>query len=339
MTGTALDGILVQWGDRLFYPGNRRVRPSTTPKLQASNSSRRADAIRKRIAATVTRRAPQVMVKVTGGGRGMNAIAAHFRYITKHGRLAWEDDRGLSFEGKEALRDLADQWRFGGAYLPDEADRREAFNIMLSMPRGTDPQAVLEAARRFAKTELSAHRYVMVLHDHQANPHVHLSVKATAIDGHRLNPRKADLQRWRETFAEKLRELGVDAEATRQATRGAARRHPELWQMQAGDSGRLRKTRKSEINGEAAQATRHDALEAWAQIGTALAASDSEDDRSLAVDIRRFVLESPVFRGLLDTERAKVGWSRSDVDRPVDRSATNSSGQPSRNSPPIQPDR
>ena len=35
----------------------------------------------------VVRRAPQVMVKVTGGGRSMAAIAAHFRYISKNGRL------------------------------------------------------------------------------------------------------------------------------------------------------------------------------------------------------------------------------------------------------------
>ena len=38
----------------------------------------------------------------------------------------------------------------------------------------------------------------MVLHDHQANPHVHLSVRAESKNGRRLNPRKTDLQRWRE---------------------------------------------------------------------------------------------------------------------------------------------
>lgn len=43
---------------------------------------------------------------------------------------------------------------------------------MLSMPRGTDPLAVPRAAREFAKVELADHKYVMVLHDHQANPRV-----------------------------------------------------------------------------------------------------------------------------------------------------------------------
>ena len=78
------------------------------------------------------------MVKVTGGGRGMKAIAAHFRYISKNGRLDIEDERGDVSRGKEALRDLADDWRFGGTLIDDVSERREAFNIMLSMPRGTD---------------------------------------------------------------------------------------------------------------------------------------------------------------------------------------------------------
>jgi hypothetical protein len=43
--------------------------------------------------------------------------------------------------GKDTLRDLADDWLFGGTLIADEAEvgqRREAYNIMLSMPRGTD---------------------------------------------------------------------------------------------------------------------------------------------------------------------------------------------------------
>src|SRR6478609_1146352 len=113
---------------------------------------------------------------------------------------------------------------------------------MLSMPRGTaDGLTVLRAAREFAGEELAGHKYVMVLHDHQANPHVHISVRAESRHGNRLNPRKADLQRWRETFAEKLRGWGIEAEATRQATRGATRNYPSLWQAKARDEGRLRK--------------------------------------------------------------------------------------------------
>ena len=134
---------LVEWGDRLFYPGNRIVK-ANTPRLHWGTS--RATMIRHRIEAIV-RRAPQVMVKVTGGGRGMKATAAHFRYITRNGRLEIEDDRGAVEHGKEALHDIERQWRFGGAYIGDLGQRREAFNVMLSMPRGTDPESVRFAAR------------------------------------------------------------------------------------------------------------------------------------------------------------------------------------------------
>jgi hypothetical protein len=87
----------------------------------------------------------------------------------------------------------------GGTLIDDIGDRRAAFNIMLSMPSGADPLSVQHAAREFAKIELADHKYVMVLHDHQANPFVHISVRAESKHGKRLNPRKADLHRWRET--------------------------------------------------------------------------------------------------------------------------------------------
>jgi hypothetical protein len=287
-----IDGILITWGDRLFYPGNRVVKVKPQPRLSGEAARQRAAAIRKRIEATVVRRAPQVMVKVTGGGRGMKAIAAHFRYISKNGRLEIEDQRGETMRGKDALYDLAEEWCFGGSLIPDEAEpghRREAFNIMLSMPRGTDPLAVQRAAREFAQAELADHKYVMVLHDHQANPHVHISVRAESRHGKRLNPRKADLHRWRETFAEKLRGHGIEAEATRQATRGSRQNYDPLWRLKARQDGRLRTTKPETKSGARALATRTDATEAWRQLGQALAKSGDPRDRALSTAIDEFV--------------------------------------------------
>lgn len=290
-----IDGVLITWGDRLFYPGNRVVKAKPQPRFSGDAARLRADAIRKRIEATVVRRAPQVMVKVTGGGRGMRAIGAHFRYISKNGRLEIEDQRGETMRGKDSLRDLADEWRLGGSRIPDEAGpdhRREAYNIMLSMPRGVDPLTVQWAVREFAKVELADHKFVMVLHDHQANPHVHISVRAESRHGKRLNPRKTDLHRWRETFAEKLRERGVEAEATRQATRGSSRNYEPLWRVKARGEGRLRTAGPKSKSGAGARATRADALEAWRELGRALGASAAAADRELARSIERFVADS-----------------------------------------------
>jgi hypothetical protein len=296
ITGPSIDGVLVQWGERLFYPASRIVKPEATPRLNAPNRPSAA-VIRQRIAATVTRRAPQVMVKVTGGGRGMGAIAAHFRYICKNGQLRIEDDRGVVREGKEAMHDLAEQWRVSGSLIPETSHRREAFNIMLSMPHGTDAQTVLKAARGFAKRELRDHHYVMVLHEHQANPHVHLSVKAESIEGKRLNPRKTDLHRWRETFAEQLRGYGVEAEATRQASRGANLRDQRIWQVKARQQGRLNQVDEQQVKfGGNYERSHSGAFEAWAHIKKALQASDVPEDRELAKHIVRFVSESAYFK-------------------------------------------
>ena len=65
-----IDGVLITWGDRLFYPGNRLVKVKPQPKPNGGSARQLAAAIRERIEATVVRRAPQVMV-ITSGGRGM----------------------------------------------------------------------------------------------------------------------------------------------------------------------------------------------------------------------------------------------------------------------------
>ena len=324
MTGApSVDGVLVQWGERLFYPHTRIVKTAPLPRLDAM-TRRRAAVIRSRIVATVTRRAPQVMVKVTGGGRGMAAIAAHFRYISKNGRLEIEDDRQTTHDGREAIGDLLDQWRYGGSFIGDVSHRREAFNVMLSMPAGTRPDLIRQAAREFAQVELSRHRWVLVLHEHQANPHVHLSVRAESIDGDRLNPRKADLHRWRETFAEKLRGLGIDAEATRQATRGETRHHEALWRLKAKEGGRLRKDGPATKSGDRLMASRNRALEAWLHIVQALEGSDDGSDRQLAGQIRKFSLMSPYMREVAHRRRPPTVAA---VRRPIVRAPEWGGGQ------------
>ena len=176
------------------------------------------------------------------------------------------------------------------------------------MRRGTDPLIVQRAAREFARDELAEHRYVMVLHEHQANPHVHLTVRAESRHGRRLNPRKADLQRWRETFAEKLRGWGIAAEATRQATRGENRNFPSSWQIRAEREGRLRTPLRAIKTGAAAKKSRVDAIVAWAKIYYALEATGRPEDRRLVDAIGRYVSQMPVAiarRKELDRERQR----------------------------------
>lgn len=291
--GRNIDNVLVQWGERLFYPRNRIVPADPTPALSA-----RAAAIRQRIA-TVVRRAPQVIVRVTGGGRGMGAITDHLRYITGSGRLEFEDDRGTVREGKEALRDLTDGWRYSGRFISEVEKRREAVNLVLSMRSGTDAELLRKAVREFARLELAGHRYVMVLHKHQTSPHVHLCVKRESIIGERLSCGRPDLKRWRQTFAQQLQGLEIDADATGQAVRGATRNFDSLWRMKAKDEGRLRTAIRPTKSGPAVEQSRALAMGCWGQILKALGDSELEEDRKLAHKVVDFICRTPYLREVI----------------------------------------
>ena len=173
---------------------------------------------------------PEVMVKVSGGGKSTDAVQAHFAYIDRHGQLEVHTDEGEILQGKEVADYLVDDWNLDtgkGQYRPGpkagEKDRRpkQVHNVVFSMPAGTPPEKLLAATQKFAREKFALqHRYAMVLHTDQGHPHVHLVVKAQSEDGKRLHIRKATLRQWREDFAGYLRELGVAANATPSVLRG-----------------------------------------------------------------------------------------------------------------------
>ena len=219
-----IDGVLKEWGDRLNYGKvqggkGRNISGGTFTRSSPPKKSRDL----KKIFSATIRRVPEVMVKISGGGKDMRSIKSHFDYISRNGALELEDDQGRIFHGKEDVRELRDDWK--GSGIPyEDGQRREAFNIILSMPPGTDRESVKNAARQFAGELFSEHQYVFVAHEDEKHPHIHLCVKAVNHEGIRLNPRKADLQCWRETFAEKLGEYGIEANATPRHYRGIVKK-------------------------------------------------------------------------------------------------------------------
>ena len=182
------------------------------------------------------RRAPEVMVKVSGGGRTPGAVTAHLRYISRRGELEVETDDGERHQGREVPAKLVEDCDLEIDAALDRWERTErggrvpvpklVHNIVLSMPAGTPPARLLAASREFAREEFALqHRYAMVLHTDQDHPHVHLVVSAHRLEGGRLNIRKADLRRWREQFARQLRRQGVEANATPAQIRGRLSDH------------------------------------------------------------------------------------------------------------------
>lgn len=174
----------------------------------------------------VVRGAPEVMVKITGRTRDGGHLRAHLDYISRNGAVVLEGPDGERLEGRGEVQTLAFDWAEELAMEPGR--RRDApvsLSIVLSMPAGTEVFRLQDAARAFASATFGDRfPYVFALHDEGRHPHVHLTVRMLGRDGERLNPRKADLQAWREGFAHALRERSVEAEATPRRTRGVTRK-------------------------------------------------------------------------------------------------------------------
>lgn len=174
--------------------------------------------------ARVAKKAPEVLVKISGSGKSSGQIRAHLDYITRNGKLEAENERGEVIRGRAEVTETFEQWRLNSAHTAIK-QRAQTIHIVLSMPEGTDPAAVLDAARGFAKQQFSRnHSYLMALHTDTRQPHVHLTVKAQGFDRTWLKRSKADLQQWRDRFAQKLRDQGIEAEATPRNARGVVRK-------------------------------------------------------------------------------------------------------------------
>ncbi len=183
--------------------------------------------------ARIVRGAPEVIVKVSGRIYGARNLARHLDYISRAGRLALVGPDGERAVGREDNRDLTSRWSFEA--LAAGCGRSIAVPLILSMPAGADPDRVREAVSTFASSTFGDQRpYVFVLHEDQPHPHVHLTVHALGQGGRKLDPNRGVLQAWREAFAQELRSLGVDAEASPRWARGVTLRR---------DSTPLRKLR------------------------------------------------------------------------------------------------
>lgn len=201
---------------------------------------------------------PEVMVKIpkrlSANSKGIRGVRSHLDYVSRNGEITLENQDGEKLNGKKSVNSLTDDWKKLG--IPEESRHKEALNIVLSMPAGTPPDAVLNAARTFAAEQFEGHQYAFGLHSdahrpgEPAHPHVHLCVLMRNEFGERLNPRKNDLFEWRVRFAEKLREEGIQCAATRRQHRGKTHK-PENSLLRAmrlrGEAGNVHKQQAAEL--------------------------------------------------------------------------------------------
>ena len=270
--------------------------------------------------ARVARRTPEVLVKVTGRKKGTKHLAAHFDYISRHGDISLETRDGEQIATKEDAQRIADEW--SDPLYWRQGTTVSAVAMVFSMPVGTDPETVKQAVREAAERMIGDnHDYLMALHTDTPRPHVHLTVQAEGVDRKRFDPRREDLFRFREAFAEALRSRGVEAEATPRYTRGQGR---------AGTSMALTQLRARIRSGASRQPTEADLRQAREAMQVALgkaqqpvfvlrtrerwqetkqryeAAAERLDrsvdreDRKLARDVRQFIKERAIIETIPD---------------------------------------
>jgi integrase len=192
------------------------------------------------------------------------------------------------------------------------------------------PHGFRAMARTILVEQLNVNPDVMVLHTHQASPHLHISVRAEGCEGKRLNPRKEDLHRWRGTSAEKLRDLGIEAGASSQATRGVSRRSLRGWERRPSAAARTGKKRNEHKSGPAFRASRSGALPAWAETTKALAASPDPADRKLSKSIVDFVMQTEVAQAVQRMRAAQRQTELPGMTMDRGRTAQRVSPEPSR---------
>jgi type IV secretory pathway VirD2 relaxase len=275
----------------------RAIRPASVLKPGGVSGS----GVRARLE-RVASRAPEVMVKVTGRTRDGAHLRAHLEYISRNGQLELEGADGALLANRRDVADLADDW--AAAALADRPRRKDSpvsHSVILSMPAGTNEIAVRDAARAFAADMFAGrHDYVFTLHTDTPRPHVHLAICSRGHAGERLNPKKADLELWRQTFAQALRDRGVEAEATPRRARGVTRK---------AERTPLRKIRDRQESGKGAMAQVRQA----AYREAAGAAFQGRTGRTPWE--RRIVERQQVVRGLYLAQARLLGQSSDPSDR------------------------
>lgn len=281
--------------------GGRSQSPSLSPNAKAR-------------LARIARGAPEVMVKITGRSRGIVHLKQHLDYITRNGRLEAELQDGTKVETRADLRHLHDDWLAAnllGERRPAREGAAQSVGIILSMPAGTPPDRVHDAARSWARAALASHDWLLVRHDDREHPHVHLTVRAVGPTGRRLAVGPTDLQIWREGFARELRRLGVEAEATPRKARGIVRKSEVTAVHRIAERGAepvIVRRRRAEAHWMAASANdgkrapaeweqavqgrQHGIRAAYLTQAELLAVGDPSE-RQLARDLRAFVAEMP----------------------------------------------
>jgi hypothetical protein len=143
----------------------------------------------------------------------LQALAGKGRHglTTGEGREVAPNPEAVRALAKEMARDLHSR------------KSRDVLHIVFSARAGTDRARFDAAVATMMGREFAGHRYLVGRHDDKGHVHVHAILLARNADGKKIDPKIADLARWREAMAQAAREHGIAMVATRRHELAAGR--------------------------------------------------------------------------------------------------------------------
>lgn len=165
---------------------------------------------------------PQAVLKVSSYSHGAGRVGTHVKYISREADLVVEDPQGGQLKDPEEMKERIAEWAMD---FDLRKGSRDTVNIILSVPIDSKLGDVERSVRDFAWITFGqTNDYLFALHSDTDHPHGHLMVKMRGYEGEKLNPGRKDLRDWRASFAQSLRENGVEVDASSRSSRGVGRK-------------------------------------------------------------------------------------------------------------------
>lgn len=172
---------------------------------------------------------PEVVVNLDiarggqGGGEPICTVSKAIEsgeYIARNGKLAVEDEQGFLIADREAVRDTIRDWG-----LEDSQrlrDDRVAQRIIVSAGRISDRADFERAVEEWGRETFRGHPFILGFHYDTDHPHAHFLIRGRSLETDRQFSVQGpeEMQRLRESLAEKMLDRGIEANATRRYTHG-----------------------------------------------------------------------------------------------------------------------
>lgn len=187
----------------------------------AYNYKRKNQSIQENSPKKYNPRSKEAVIKITGKSTNLDAFKRHIEYITREYTLPLFDDEGNIYKCEEDIKDYIKLYNIDGA-IPEyehsrKKERNEVMNFVFSMKEHntTPADKLMRAVVKTIKDKYPNNPACFSFHGDTDNPHIHCDLRLESITGERVYFKHKDRYELRQEYAKNLRDLGIEASATR----------------------------------------------------------------------------------------------------------------------------